>query len=725
MLRIRGSIERVVFHNKASNYSVLRFRLRDQQVVTVVGAIPEAAPGRELELEGEWTSHPQYGRQFTVASFVEKVPLDIVGYEKYLGSGLIKGIGPGTARKIVAHFGLDTVNVLENRPERLLEVPGIGEAKKKTIIDKLADQKQVRQVMVFLQGHGITPAYASRIYREYGHEAEALIRKNPYRLADEVFGIGFKTADKLAKELGFEDSEPRRIAAGIRYVLKESEGSGHCYLPLDALQKQCAETLSVDEHLVPTVVEALVQGRSLQRVTEGMETRIYRSQVLAAERAVAAKLRDLSRLQVPLLKADITAALLSFEHAEKITLALAQVEAISTALDHGVTVITGGPGTGKTTLVKALLHLADCRDWTVYLAAPTGRAAKRLSESTGREARTVHRLLEYVHNEGKPSFARNEENPLRCDMLVLDESSMMDLSLMHHLLKAVPEGCRLVLVGDVDQLPPVNAGNVLRDVIASGLIPTVRLEVIFRQAKESLIIANAHRINKGEFPYLATSRRDFMFLAEDEPERIVAQVIDIVKNRLPRLHRLDPIQDIQVLSPMRRTLTGVDNLNTLLQAELNPPSPGKPEVHLPSHILRLGDKVMQIRNNYTRFVYNGDVGRIIAIDGDEGEITVTFPEGSSVRHIVYEVTELSDLALAYASSVHKSQGSEYRAVVLPFSTQHYMMLHRNVLYTALTRAREMVVLVGSKKAVAIAVRNNKMEQRFTGLTSWLQQGWLL
>lgn len=725
MVRIKGSVERVVFHNKSNHYSVIRFRLRDQQLVTVVGSIPEAAPGRELELEGEWTSHPQYGRQFMAASFVEKVPLDVVGIEKYLGSGLIKGIGPGTARKIVSHFGLDTISVLENAPQRLLDVPGVGEAKLKTIIDKLADQKQVRQVMVFLQGHGITPAYASRIFREYGSEAETLIRKNPYRLADEVFGIGFKTADKLAQELGFEKSEPRRIAAGIRYVLKEAEGSGHCYLPLDLLQKQAAETLGVDEQLVPPVVEALVQGKSLQRIIQGNEVRIYRSQVLAAEKAVAAKLRDLSRLQVALLKEDVKSALLGFEQTQGITLAQAQIEAISTALHHGVTVITGGPGTGKTTLVKALLYLADCRAWTVYLTAPTGRAAKRLSESTGREAKTVHRLLEYTHNEGKPSFTRHEENPLRCDMLVLDEASMMDLSLMNHLLKATPVGCRLVLVGDVDQLPPVNAGNVLRDVIASSLIPTVRLEVIFRQARESLIVSNAHRINKGEFPYLATSRRDFMFLAEEEPERVVAQVLDVVKNRLPRLHRLDPIQDIQVLSPMRRTVTGVDNLNALLQAELNPPSAGKPEIHLPSGILRLGDKVMQIRNNYTRFVYNGDVGRIVSIDGEEGEITVAFPEGITQRYVVYEVTDLSELTLAYASSVHKSQGSEYRAVVVPFSTQHYMMLQRNLLYTAITRAREMVVLIGTKKAVAIAVRNNKMEQRYTGLTDLLQQGWLL
>ena len=719
--QVKGSVERVVFYNKANHYSVLRLRRRDNQIITVVGLIPNAAPGQELELTGDYSSHPQYGRQFAATSYVEVVPLEVVGIEKYLGSGLIKGVGPGTARRIVAHFGAETLNVLEHSPKRLLEVPGIGEAKLMTLTNGLSGQREVQKAMVFLQGHGITPAYAGRIYRAYGAETEALIRNNPYRLADDVFGIGFRTADKLARELGVLAEEPRRLAAGIRFVLRESEGSGHCYLPLTVLEQQAAETLEVSTALIAPVVETLVQGKHLVRMTLGSEIRIYRPVVYVSEMAVAAKLRDLSRLQVPLISTNVAMSLQAFTAEQGFSLAEAQLTAINQALNHGVTVITGGPGTGKTTLVKALLHLCDERRWSVYLAAPTGRAAKRLSEATGREAKTVHRLLEYSPHAQQFTFARNAENPLRCDLLVLDESSMMDLSLMHHLLRAIPVGCRLVLVGDVDQLPPVGAGNVLRDIISTGLLPVVRLEVIFRQAKESLIISNAHRINRGEFPYLATNRRDFMFFSEDDPAQVVAHVLDIVGNRLPKLHRLHPILDIQVLSPMRRTVTGVENLNVLLQNALNPPSPGKAEVKLPSATFRLGDKVMQIRNNYSRFVYNGDVGRIVGIDSEDGELTVAYPE----RNVVYDLTELSELTLAYASTVHKSQGSEYRAVVVPFTTQHYVMLQRNLLYTAITRARELVVIVGSKKAVAIAVRNSKVEQRYTSLAQFLATGWLL
>ncbi|MBT9134324.1 MAG: ATP-dependent RecD-like DNA helicase [Firmicutes bacterium] len=721
MLQIKGTIERVVFYNQANHYSVLRFRLRDNQIIAVVGHLPGAAPGKELELTGEYTSHPQYGKQFLVATHVERAPLEMVGIEKYLGSGLLKGIGPGTARRLVAHFGADTLRVLEYSPERLPEVPGIGEAKRAMLLKGFSGQREVQKAMVFLQGHGITPAFASRIYREYGADTEVAIRKNPYRLADDVFGIGFRTADKLARELGFLPEEPRRLAAGIRWCLREAENSGHCYLPLHVLEQQAGEALVVRPELIAPVVENLVQSRHLVRAVQGDETRIYRTPVYAAEVAVAAKLRDLSRLPVPFLSESLEGTLQAFTARHGITLVEAQREAIASALKHGVTVITGGPGTGKTTLVKALLHICDTRQWTVYLAAPTGRAAKRLGEATGREAKTVHRLLEYTPQAEQSHFLRNEENPLRCDLLVLDESSMMDLSLMYHLLKAVPLGCRLVLVGDVDQLPPVGAGNVLRDIISTGLMPIVRLEVIFRQAKESLIIANAHRINRGEFPYLATNRRDFLFFAQDDPEKVVAQVLEVVQQRLPKLYRYHPILDIQVLTPMRRTITGVDNLNLLLQQALNPPSPGKAEVQTANGIFRLGDKVMQIRNNYTRLVYNGDVGSIVAIDGDGGEITVAYPD----RSVVYELTELSELTLAYASTVHKSQGSEYRAVVLPFTTQHYVMLQRNLLYTAITRARELVVLVGSKKALAIAVKNAKVEQRYTGLATLLAQGWLL
>ena len=720
--KLRGTVERLVFRKADSPYTVLRFRTRDQQLVTVVGNFTSISAGQVLELSGEYIQHSQYGRQFTAKSYEEKVPNDMVGIEKYLGSGLIKGIGPATAHKIVAHFGSSTLQVLDEAPERLTEVPGIGEAKAKLICASQAEQKQVRKVMVFLQGHGISPGYATRIYRTYGAECEDLIRRNPYQVADNVHGIGFKTADKLARELGIEVNDPRRVAAGIRYLLKEAEDQGHCYLPLPVLEERAEESLQVSRELVPRVVDALVNGRSLVRATVGEECRIYRTEVYFAERAVAAKLRELSRVQLEIAATSVD--LSAFEAAGGITLADEQKQAIAVALQHGITVVTGGPGTGKTTLVKALLHVCQERNMIVYLAAPTGRAAKRLGESTGQEAKTLHRLLEFTVAGGTAAFARNEESPLKCDMLVLDEASMIDLSLMNSLLKAVPLGCRIVLVGDIDQLPPVGAGNVLRDIISSGLVPAVRLQTIFRQAQQSLIVYNAHRINKGEFPHLAARGRDFQFISMDSPEGILESITSLVSRDLPKLFKFHPISDIQVLSPMRKTMTGVENLNLVLQQRLNPAAGSKPEVRLSTRSLRLGDKVMQVRNNYNKLVFNGDIGRISAIDAEDGVVRVLYADLHGSRLVDYELNELDDLSLAYAVSVHKSQGSEYRAVVIPFSTQHYMMLQRNLLYTAITRARELVVLVGSKKAVAIAVGNNRTEERFTGLTQVMQQGWL-
>lgn len=722
--KLRGTVERLVFRKAGSPYTVMRFRVQSDTLITAVGNLAEVAPGQDLELTGEYITHPQYGRQFAIKSYEEKIPLGIIGIEKYLGSGLIKGIGPGTARKIVGHFGLETLNILDTAPHRLKEVPGIGEAKAKLIIESQAEQKEVRSVMVFLQGHGISPGYAARIYRTYGADCEAQIRRNPYQAADDVHGVGFKTADKLAGELGIEREDPRRVAAGIRFLLKESEDQGHCYLPLPVLEERAVDVLAVPADHIPRVVDALVTGRSLVRVMVGEECRVYRTEVYFAERTVAAKLRELCRVQIPIPNNTVT-DLAQFELKAGISLASEQRQAVELALQHGVTVITGGPGTGKTTLIRALLNICQGKGWSVSLAAPTGRAAKRLSESTGQEAKTLHRLLEFSPNSGASGFARNEESPLRCDMLVLDEASMIDLALMHSLLKAVPSGCRLVLVGDIDQLPPVGAGNVLRDIIGAGLIPVMRLQTIFRQAEQSLIVYNAHRINKGEFPYLATNRKDFIYVGVEDADTILHKVVEYVAEQLPKLHRLHAINDIQVLSPMRKTITGVDNLNLVLQARLNPPTSGKPEVHVGQRCLRLGDKVMQVRNNYSKLVFNGDIGRISSLNAEDGAITVLFTDGAQVRHVDYELSELDDLTLAYAVSVHKSQGSEYQAVVIPFSTQHYMMLQRNLLYTAITRAKQLVVLIGSKKAIAIAVKNNRTEERYTGLSHLMHQGWLL
>lgn len=727
MEQLVGSVERITFRSEETFYSVVRLRCKQQAgLVTAVGTFPQLSVGETLEMEGEWVLHPEYGRQFKVVNHKSVVPATLNGLVKYLGSGLVKGVGPVTAERIVEHFGFEALDILENQPQRLTEVPGLGPVKATAIGQAFAEQAEIRDVMIFLQGYGVSPGYAARIYRHFGNEARAVIEDNPYRLADEVFGIGFKTADKLAQEMGLLPESEARLIAGIKYALGQLADAGHTSYPLDEFITQAAAILEVDTALLPAACQVLQNRKEIFLVEAEGRQMIYWAPFYYAEVGVSQRLAQLARQPRQLeLAHGLEQELAVLEQQQRIRLAPEQRQALQMALQHGISVITGGPGTGKTTIVRSLLQLMADRKKKVRLAAPTGRAAKRMSETTGAEAMTIHRLLEYAFIEGQGmAFGRNEDNPLEADVVILDEASMIDILLMFHLLRAIPDGCQLVLVGDVDQLPSVGAGNVLRDIIESQAVATVRLQTIFRQAGQSMIVVNAHRVNSGQFPYLNVKDKDFYFIEEEEPDKILQTVVQLCGQRLPAAYGCHPYEDMQVLTPMRRTLIGVENLNDELQRALNPPAANKPEVRQGYLHFRLGDKVMQIKNNYKKQVFNGDIGRVQAIDVEERELYVLYPEGGSDRLVGYDFLELDELALAYAISVHKSQGSEYPVVVMPVSTQHYIMLQRNLLYTAITRAKRLVVLVGTKKALALAVKNNQVEERHTLLRWRLQQALL-
>ncbi|MBA7656884.1 ATP-dependent RecD-like DNA helicase [subsurface metagenome] len=711
---IEGILERIVFFSEETNFTVARLQVaRNPDLVTIVGSIPCPNPGETLRLKGEWIVDVKFGRQFRVESCLSVLPSTITGIEKYLGSGLVKGIGPIMAKRVVAMFGLETLDVIGEQSERLLEVEGIGPIRVQRITKAWQEQKEVREVMVFLQGHGVSSTYAVKIYKAYGDKSVAVVKENPYRLALDISGIGFKTADRIAQNMGIDPSSQIRAEAGIIHVLSELVDEGHVYYPHDKLMDASASLLEVNRDVLETALSALITQRRVV-IDEHVEDRaVYLTPLHVAEVNVARRLDTLINSPRQLIQIDIEMAMQWVQRAIGIELADLQKEAIRKAVASKALVLTGGPGTGKTTLLNCIIRILEKKGQRILLASPTGRAARRLSEVTGREAKTIHRLLEYSPSEG--GFKRNEENPLEADLVIIDESSMVDILLMNHLLKAVSPTTTLMLVGDIDQLPSVGPGNMLKDVIASGRVETVRLTEVFRQAQESMIVVNAHRVNRGEFPLVRTpeeKKADFYFVARDDPEKALEMVKELCARRLPRAFRLNPFDDIQVITPMHKGVVGVANLNAEMQMLLNPTGN---EVSRGGRCFRINDKVMQTTNNYEKEVFNGDIGRVVEIKHEEQTLAVKYED----RIVDYEWSDLDELVLAYAISIHKSQGSEYPAVVVPILPQHYIMLQRNLLYTAITRAKKLVVLVGSSRAIAMAARNSRVQHRYTALAARL------
>lgn len=707
---IKGIIERIVFLNEENGFAIAKIRLTQgalppdsrDGLATILGTMPSLSAGESIRAYGVWESDPRYGTQFRVFKYEALLPASVAGIKRYLASGLIKGIGDKTAEKLVRKFGAKTLDVIENEPQRLLEVDGIGEWRASLIVKGWKEQKEIRDVMMFLQSHNVSPALAVKIYRHYGNEAIKIVQSNPYKLAEDIFGIGFKTADRIASAMGFDPSSMPRILAGIGYVLGQLSEDGHVYVPKDILVKEASDLLSVDGSLVES---AILQAISEDRVIAEGEN-IYLPPFYYAEVGVARKLASLIGSKKAIPEKALDRAIYMVERSKGIEFHEKQREAMRKAATAGAFVLTGGPGTGKTTTIIGMIGLFESMGMRVLLAAPTGRAAKRLSEATGREAKTIHRLLEYTPHGG---FRRDHGNPLDADVVIVDEMSMVDIILMNNLLKAISPGTSLIMVGDSDQLPSVGPGNVLKDIIASGRVETVSLTEIFRQAAKSTIVLNAHRVNKGEFPILRGSSDDFFFIEEPDPERAAAIVKELCCNRIPRKFGFNPISDVQVISPMYKGAAGATKLNRMLQDALNP---REDRISYGGSEFGVGDKVMQIRNNYEKDVFNGDIGIISSIDLELQELIVSYPE----KEVSYDFSELDEIVPAYAISVHKSQGGEYPAVVMPILTQHYVLLQRNLLYTAITRAKRVVVLVGTKKAIAIAVKNNKPQLRYSSLS---------
>ena len=749
---LQGILERIVFENPDNGYTVGRFSARGHpELVTVVGNLVSVNPGESLILQGTWVNTARYGRQFKIERYETILPANIMGLRKYLGSGLIKGIGPKMAARIVNKFGMDTMDVIEQAPEKLARIPGIGRKRVKMIRQAWDAQREIKNVMLFLQSHDVSTAHAAKIYKTYENDAIPVVTENPYRLADDIYGIGFVTADTIAQKLGMEKDAPQRVQAGIKYVLSQKADEGHVFQHRAELTEACQEILAQEPEAIEAGILALAEKEEIilpayssgspepeqpsqeivelvipvveeeepQTASPAADTdAIYLAPFYYAELGVANQFSRLlsSRNRERNSPLDIDTSLRHLEMEMHIRFAPQQREAIHTALSEQAMILTGGPGTGKTTTTVGMIRLFEAEGRRIALTAPTGRAAKRLSETTGREAKTIHRLLEFSPQEN--GFKRNRRNPLEAEVVIVDEMSMVDMVLMNRFMQAIRPGATLILIGDTDQLPSVGAGNVLRSLIDSEKIPVIKLTEIFRQAQQSMIVTNAHRINTGEFPQLTgPADRNFFFIEETEPEAAAELICSLISERLPRHYNYHPMDDIQLLCPMRRGVLGSENLNKRLQEVLNPGGEtSNSEAIRGWQAFRVGDKVMQVRNNYDYEVFNGDIGRIIGINSVDKKVRVQFPD----KRVDYDMADLGELVLAYATTIHKAQGSEYPAVVIPLHTQHYLMLQRNLLYTGITRAKERVVIVGTKQALGLCIRNNQVMERNSHLAERMQ-----